>query len=100
MEVYFLKDNKTIIFNQTVGGYLNWFTIPADGSGTEKQFTSDQANNRNINFNSDKSKAVYLSGREEVRLLDLETFESSLVVKEELWGFITTCPAFRPMINM
>lgn len=99
VEVYFLKDNKTLIFNQTVGGYLNWFTITADGKGVEKQLTSDKANNRNIAFNSEKSQAVYFSGREEIRMLDLETFASSLLLKEELWGFYNDQPSFSPDDN-
>ena len=96
LESYFLKDDKTILFNQTVNGYQNWFTIPADGTGTEKQHTSDLANNRNIAFNSEKTKAAYLSGREELRLMDLETFKSETLLKEELWGFYNDLPQFAP----
>lgn len=96
MECYFLKDNKTIIFNQTVNGYQNWFTIPANGKGKEQQHTSDLANNRNIAFNSDRTKAVYFSGREEVKLMDLESFSSETILKEELWGFYNDLPKFAP----
>ena len=95
-EVYFLKDNKTIIFNQTVGGYLNWFTVHAGGNEAAKQHTSDKQNNRNIAFNSDKSKAVYLSGRNEVRLMDLENFDSQTLVEDELWGLYSDIPSFSP----
>ena len=94
LEAHWLKDNKTILFNQTVGGYQNWFTVAADGSQAEQQHTRDQANNRNLSFNSDKTKAVYLSGREEVRLLDLESKSSSLLTKLELWGFYNDLPRF------
>lgn len=93
-EVYWLKDNKTLIFNQTVNGYQNWFTIPADGKGAEKQLTGDQQNNRLLSFNSDRTKAVYLSGRNEVRLMDMESMESELLVTDELWGFYNSRPRF------
>ncbi|MEL7120430.1 MAG: S41 family peptidase [Bacteroidota bacterium] len=94
MEVYWLEDDKSLIFSQTVGGYQNWFTISADGTGKEKQLTSDNRNNRFMAMNSDRSKAVYFSGRDEVRLIDLESFESSLLAKDELWGFQNSRPHF------
>ena len=31
-EVKWLSDNKTILFNQTNDGFLNWYTIAADGA--------------------------------------------------------------------
>ncbi len=96
LEVHWLTDNKTILFNQTTGGYQNWFTVAADGSAAEQQHTSDLANNRNLTFNSDRSQAVYLSGREEVRIMDLENMSSSLLCKKELWGFYNDLPYFTP----
>ncbi len=95
-EVYWLKDDKTLIFNQTANGYQNWFTIAADGSGQEKQLTSDAQNNRQMSFNSDKTRAVYLSGRNEVRLMDLKDFSSNVLAENELWGFYSATPYFSP----
>ncbi|MFV1883164.1 MAG: S41 family peptidase [Balneola sp.] len=96
LEVKWLKDNKTLLFNQTVNGYQNLFTISADGLGQEKQHTSDNQNNRNIEVNSDRSKAVYHSGRDELRIIDLESFKSETVVRDEFWGFQNTQPYFSP----
>ncbi|MEZ5040146.1 MAG: S41 family peptidase [Saprospiraceae bacterium] len=96
MEIHWLKDDKTILFNQTVKGYQNWFTISADGTGKEKQHTSDLRNNRDMTLNSDKTKAVYISGRDEIRLMDLATFKSELLIKEEIWGFQNDVPQFGP----
>jgi len=96
LEVTWLKDNKTLIFNQTVGGYQNWFTIDASGKIGEKQLTTDNQNNRNLSLNSDQTKAAYLSGRNEVRLMDLETFESTLLLEDELWGFYNALPTWAP----
>jgi tricorn protease len=31
-EVKWMSDNKTLLFNQTSGGYLNLYTVAADGS--------------------------------------------------------------------
>lgn len=96
LEVHWLKDNKTLLYTQTVGGYQNWFTQAADGSGTEKQLTQDVHNNRNLAFNSDKTKAVYLAGRHEMRLLDLSTMTSSTLLKDEFWDLGSDEPQFGP----
>ncbi|AZA81231.1 peptidase S41 [Chryseobacterium lactis] len=96
MEAKWLKDNRTLLFSQTDKGYQNWFTVAADGKGQQKQLTHDLRNNRNITFNSDLSKAVYLSGRDEVRLMDLKSFASTTIVKDEIWAFQNPKPSFSP----
>ncbi|MGV0855590.1 S41 family peptidase [Empedobacter brevis] len=96
LEVKWLKDNKNLIFNQTYKGYQNWFKISADGKGKVEQLTSDLRNNRDITFNHDLSQAVYLSGRDEVRLLDLKSLKSSTIVKDEIWAFQNSKPSFSP----
>ncbi|WP_291061088.1 MULTISPECIES: S41 family peptidase [unclassified Empedobacter] len=96
LEVKWLKDNKNLIFNQTYKGYQNWFKISADGKGKVEQLTSDLRNNRDITFNNDLSQAVYLSGGDEVRLLDLKSLKSSTIVKDEIWAFQNSKPSFSP----
>jgi tricorn protease len=97
MEVKWLADNKSVLFSQTTAdGFTNWFTLVADGKGTERQLTRDDQNKRSLSMNSDRSKAVYLSGRNEVRMLDLKTFQDQTLVKEELWGFNTSVPRLSP----
>ncbi|WP_343562708.1 S41 family peptidase [Sphingobacterium sp.] len=96
MEVKWLKDSKTLLYSQTFQGYQNWFSRTADGKGEVKQLTQDLRNNRDITFNSDRTKAVYLSGRDEVRTLDLGTLKSQTVVKDEIWGFQNSSPSFSP----
>ena len=95
-EVKWTSDNRTLVFNQTFEGYANWYTIKADGSGGLKQLTRDSRNNRNIVLNRKREKGVYLSGRDEVRLLDLKTGESKTLVKDEIWGFQNSDPGFSP----
>ncbi|HVW59838.1 MAG TPA: hypothetical protein VHC48_07380, partial [Puia sp.] len=95
-EVKWLNDNKTLLFNQTLEGYLNWYTIAADGSAPLKQLTHETRSNRSVVFNKAKTKAVYLSGRDEVRLMDLKTFESKLIAKDEIWAFQGSDPCWSP----
>lgn len=95
-EVKWLGDNKTLLFNQTLDGYQNLYSIAADGSSAIKQLTADKRNNRSIILNSKKTMAVYLSGRDEVHLVDLKSFESKTIVKDEIWGFQNSDPGFSP----
>ena len=96
MEVKWLADNKTLLFNQTHAGYPNWYTRAADGRGDAKPLTTDLRSNRDIAFNAERTQAVYLSGRDEVRLLDLKTLQSTTVVKDEIWAFQNSEPSFSP----
>ncbi|SHE46786.1 S41 family peptidase [Chryseobacterium vrystaatense] len=96
MEAKWMKDNRTLLFNQTDKGYQNWFSIAADGKGQSKQLTHDLRNNRSITLNNDLSKAVYLSGRDEVRIMDLKNFNSTTIVKDEIWAFQNSRPSFSP----
>lgn len=96
LQVQWLSDNRTLLFNQTVDGYLNWFTVAADGNGTPKQLTNDKRNNRSLAVNKERTQGVYLSGRDEVRVIDLKSMESKTVVKDEIWAFQNSDPGFSP----
>jgi len=95
-EVKWLSDNKTVLFNQTLDGYTNWYTVRADSNAVTKQLTTDKRNNRNIVLNKKRTQAVYLSGRDEVRLLDLKTLQGKTIVKDEIWAFQNSDPGFSP----
>ncbi|KQS41273.1 S41 family peptidase [Pedobacter sp. Leaf194] len=96
MQCKWLADNKTILFCQTWNGYQNWFTITGDGKGTPKQLTKDKANDRDITLNKTRTMGVYLSGRNELKLLDLKTFESKTLVTDEFWAIQNSTPSFSP----
>lgn len=95
-EVKWLPESKTLIFNQTLGGYYNWYTIAADGSGKETQITSDKQNNRAISVNKEHTQGVYLSGREEVKLIDLKSLTSKTIARDEIWGIENSQPNISP----
>lgn len=96
LEVKWLSDSKTLIFNQTVNGYQNWFSMAADGKGAEKQLTNELQNNRDITLNKDRTMGVYLSGRSEVKTIDLKSFTTKTIAKEEIWAFQNSTPYFSP----
>ena len=95
-EVKWLPDNRSLIYGRTLGGYTNWYTIAADGTGKEKQLTADKQSDRTLTVNKEHTQGVYLSGREEIRLIDLKTLTGKNIVKDEVWGFENTPPYISP----
>ncbi|WP_046758318.1 S41 family peptidase [Kordia jejudonensis] len=95
-EVKWLKDNNSLLFSQSDKGYYNWFVTSVTSKFETKQLTKNTQNNRQITFNADKTKGVYLRGRNDIYILDLETFKSELIVTDELWGFYNSNPQFSP----
>lgn len=95
-EVKWLKDNRTLLYNQTAAGYTNLFTIAADGTGKEKRLTNEARNNANIILDHEMGNAAYISGRDELRLLDLKTFKSTTLLKDEFWALRPPAPQFSP----
>lgn len=95
-EVYWLKDNETLLFMQTNKGFTNLYTLNAGSAETPKQITDRSRNDRSLSFNSERSQAVYLSGNNEVYLLDLSTLKSNLLVNDEIWGLNSATPYFSP----
>lgn len=95
-EVKWMKDSEGLLFSQSYKGYYNWFTINAIKPVTEKQITSNNMNNRQLTFNSDRSMAVYLSGRNNVCLLNMTTMRPTVIATDELWGFYNSNPYFSP----
>jgi tricorn protease len=96
MEVKWQADNRTLIFTQTWNGYQNLYRIAADGSSGEEQLSQDMQNNRSLSLNSDRTEGVYLSGRGEVRVLDVESGSSETVVEDEIWDIRASDPSFSP----
>ncbi len=95
-EVFWLNDNMTILFSMSDGGYYNWYSIRADGDGSISKHTDDEQTNRALSMNSDRTQAAYLSGRNEVRMMDLSTMKSTTIAEEELWAFNNSSPRFSP----
>lgn len=96
LEVYWMKDNKSLLYGQTYKGFENLYTRDAEGNENPKQVTGFAKNCRAISFNSDKTKAVFLCGSDEVRMLDLTTMQTTRLVKDEIWGLENSAPVFSP----
>lgn len=96
LEVKWMSDSERLIFNQTTNGYQNWFVTDADGSGKAKQITDEHQNNRMMALNSDRSEAIYLSGRDKLVHMDLSSFDKNVIINDEFWGFQNQQPRFAP----
>lgn len=95
MEVKWLKDGKTLLFTQTHQGYQNLWTVAADGSGKPVRRTSDTRNNRNLEMSNDTNQVAYLSGRDEIRKMDLDEYSVETLAKREVW-FRGAIPRWSP----
>lgn len=96
LEVQWLNDNETVLYSRTVEGWLNLFTIIVTDKPFEKQLTTDTQNNQAIQFNKDRTHALYFSGRNELRILDLKSFTSNTIVKDEFWAIYIKPAYFSP----
>ena len=99
LEVHWLKDNKTLLITRTNKGWENIFTIKADGSEKEIQRTNEKRNNRRISLNNDKTKALFNSGRDELKIIDLKNYDVKTIVKDEFWALRPDKSYFSPDDN-
>ncbi|MBE7176452.1 MAG: PD40 domain-containing protein [Mucilaginibacter polytrichastri] len=99
LELKWMADNRTLLFTQTLDGFQNLYTIAADGNGQAKAITQLKKNCRNLITNEKRTQALYLSGRDELCMIDLKSMASKLLVKDEFWGFQNAQPRFSPDEN-
>ncbi|WP_084221620.1 S41 family peptidase [Winogradskyella sp. PG-2] len=99
LEVKWLKDNKSLLYNQTANGYSNLYTISADGNGNENRLTNEAQNNVNLTLDNKQEHATYVSGRNELRIINLSDFKSTTIVKDEFWDLYPPSPNFSPDCN-
>ncbi|HKI77957.1 MAG TPA: S41 family peptidase [Ignavibacteriaceae bacterium] len=90
------SDSTDIVFTMVVKGWSNLYKINATGSANEEQVTSDERNNRDIELNSDKTKMLYLSGRDQLRLFDMKSLKSETILTDEFWAIQNSQPHFSP----
>jgi len=95
-EVVWLKDNTTVLYTRTDKGYTNLFTIATNTKAKERQLTKDSRNNVNIALGPKLDKVLYISGRDELRLLTLKNAKSTVLVKDEFWALYAPQPHFSP----
>ena len=95
-EVKWLKDNSSLVFSRSVNGYYNWFVTSANGAFKTKQLTKSIENNRQLTLNKDRTKGVYLRGRNGLYIIDMTSYKTEAIVKDEFWAFYNSSPYFSP----
>ncbi|MEM9665669.1 MAG: S41 family peptidase [Bacteroidota bacterium] len=96
VQVKWLADSQRLLFSQTDGGYLNLFTIAADGSAPAEQHTQEAQNHQVVVLNPERTQAAFQVGRGSVQVMDLDSFERTVVHEDEFWALYPTPPAFSP----
>jgi len=94
-EVTWLADNEHLIYTRTDKGWTNLFKTSAKKKSKEQQLTFENKTERNINLSPKKDKAVYISGNQNLNIIDLKTNKVEKVVKDEFW-FRGAQPHFSP----
>ncbi|OFX88732.1 MAG: peptidase S41 [Bacteroidetes bacterium GWF2_33_16] len=95
IEVKWLSDNSNLIFIRSNKGWFNIFTISAEKNEPEKQLTNTDKTDRFIELSPKKDKAVYISGNNNINLIDLKTNIVKTIVTDEFW-FRGDRPRFSP----
>lgn len=95
-EVRWMADNRTLLYTRTSKGYTNLFMITAGKDSAARQLTKEERNCRGLALNKARTQAVFLCGRDEVKLLDTKSLEVKTIAKLELWGFQNSAPGFSP----
>ncbi|MES2773605.1 MAG: S41 family peptidase [Bacteroidota bacterium] len=85
-EVMWKADNKTLIYTQTVNGYLNLFSMRADSAGSPKEMTRFPVDHRSISYNKNRSKILFYKGKHDLCLMDMKTMDVKTIAKDEFWG--------------
>lgn len=96
IEVKWLKDSRNLIYTRTHQGWAGLFTVAADGRGRERKIEALEQTSRQLTLSPERDKAVYLSGRNQVKLVDLNNFSAKVIAEDELWGFQNSSPGFSP----
>lgn len=97
LEVKWLADNETVIFTQTVQGYPQIFILNVHDKNTEpRALTQGNRSHQQLSLNKKRTQAVYISGRDQLQLMNLKSFQTQTIVEDEFWAFQQSTPQFSP----
>ncbi len=95
MEALWLQDSKNLILIMTNHGWPNVYRLSLEGQPELTALNRSEKSARMLVMNADRDKAVYYSGTDELRMIDLKTFEETLLLNDEFW-FRGSQPGFSP----
>lgn len=94
-EVKWLSDNKSLVAVMTNNGWPNVYRIIPEESCMTIPLNTDTRTARMLSINKDRSRLLYYSGKDQLRMIDLEEYEDRLIVEDEFW-FRGSVPGFSP----
>ena len=94
-EVRWMKDNETLLYTRTVKGWTNLFTMSASSPEKEKQLTFTEKSSQNLLLSPDGDVALFVSGNNNIDLIDLKSFQVKTLITDEFW-FRVSQPRFSP----
>ena len=95
VEVRWMKDNESLLYTRTVKGWTNLFTISASSPEKEKQLTFTEKSTQNLLLSPDGDVALFVSGNNNIDLIDLKSFQVKTLITDEFW-FRVSQPRFSP----
>jgi len=95
IEVKWLADSVTLLYTQTVKGWVNLFTISANNGIGETHVTKTDRTEHYLELSPKRDKAVYISGNKTLCVLDLKSMKTENIVEDEFW-FRGSQPKFSP----
>lgn len=95
VDVRWMKDNESLLYTRTVKGWANLFTLSASEGGAERQLTFAEKSSQNLLLSPDGDQALYVSGNNNIDLIDLKNFQVKTLITDEFW-FRVSQPRFSP----
>ncbi|MCK7537272.1 MAG: hypothetical protein MZV63_43055 [Marinilabiliales bacterium] len=95
VEVRWMKDNESLLYTRTVKGWTNLFTMSASSPEKEKQLTFTEKSSQNLLLSPDGDVAPFVSGNNNIDLIDLKSFQVKTLITDEFW-FRVSQPRFSP----
>jgi len=95
MEALWLQDSKDLIIIMTDHGWPNVYRLSSEGQPQLTALNRSEKSARMLVMNDKRDKAVYYSGSNEFRMIDLKKFEEKLLLNDEFW-FRGSPPGFSP----
>ncbi len=95
LEALWMQDNQDLIIIMTHGGWPNPYRLSIKENPRLIPLNRSEKSARMLAMNADRDKAVYYSGTDELRMIDLKSFEDKLLLNDEFW-FRSSYPGFSP----
>lgn len=86
-EVVWGSDNKTLYYTRTKKGWVDLFSIPADGKGAEKAVYASESNVKGLALSHKGDKIAFVDGSDKVMLYDANTGRTEKLADAEFWSF-------------